>query len=158
MIAVALYNLVSGSSICVQGKIEVFVTEPEVESIREVGRTVTQVHLIVIINYTVMVLVYVYDITRLDISLQDAVPCCTPIFNLLFVLEDSCRLISPEITYRMTVRSAIKFWSIVIKHIHIAMNDTVLSRYISHLILIIRTVDTYIILEITSDLVVPSQS
>ena len=157
MVAIRLYNLLPKGTIAHDGEIESLVVEAEIQAEGEIGNAVTQVHFVVIVDHTVGGNVYITYITRLRIRLQEALACCTPFVDFLLVLEDTVRLIAPEVTDGLAILRAVELGTVVVQLVAGAVDDTVFRGDAAYLVLVERTVQRHIVVEVLTDLVVPGQ-
>ena len=157
MVTIALDNLLSESTVGHYREIKSFPVETEIEAHSEIRNTVTKIGLVKLVHPSVMVDVHKLHVTWLYVSLQHTVTSLNPILYFLIVLEYACCLETIEITDRLTILGTIEFRSIVIQLVGRAMNDTIVVRNLSDLILIVGTVDTDIVTKVFAYLVIPSK-
>src|SRR5690554_2796105 len=107
-IPVGLYDLLTGCTASLKRKVKTFISETKIETVCKVGHPVTQIYLVVIVDYTVMIHVDIFHITGFHVILEDTVAGSNPICDFLFVLEQAICFVSPEIPNRFTIFRTIK--------------------------------------------------
>ena len=137
MVTVTLDNLLPESAVGHYREIKPFPIETEIEAHGEIRNTVAKIGLVKLVHPSVMVDVHKLHVTRLYVSLQHTVTGLNPILYFLIVLEYACCLETIEITDRLAILGTIEFRSIVIQLVGRTMNDTIVVRNLSDLILIV---------------------
>ena len=106
-----------------------------------------------------MVDIIVFHITRLNIALENTITSSNPVLDILLVLEDTCGLVAPEITYGFAIRGAVELAGVIVEHrTRCTVDDTILVGNVTYLILIIGSIDIHIVTEILTNAIVPSQT
>ena len=102
-----------------------------------------------------MVHIIIFHVTWLNIRLKHTIAIGYPLVNLGLVLEYTSCLITPEVADGMSVLCTIEFLRVVVELVGVAMDNTVLSRNITHLILVVGSIYTDIVMEILADGIIP---